>query len=70
MMTVANETGEIDLSMRDLRGVAVYAAESAQEALEIFERAHPADSRPRDAIEAAIQRVFSGKTIYTAARNA
>ena len=43
---MANETGEIVLSMRDLRGVAGYAAQSAQEALEIFERAHPADSRP------------------------
>ena len=46
-MTVANETGEIALSMRDLRGVAGYAAEGAQETLEIFERAHPADSRRR-----------------------
>ena len=50
---MANETGEIVLSMRDLRGVAGYAAESAQEALEIFERAHPADWRPRDAVDAA-----------------
>ena len=50
---MAKETGEIVLSMRDLRGVAGYAAESVQEALEIFERAHPADSRPRDAVDAA-----------------
>ena len=48
-----NETSEIVLSMQDLREVASYAAESAQEVLEIFERAHPADSRPRDAIDAA-----------------
>jgi hypothetical protein len=47
-VTVAKETGEIVLSMQDLREVASYAAESAQEVLEIFERAHPADSRPRD----------------------
>jgi hypothetical protein len=50
---VRNETSEIVLSMQDLREVASYAAESAHEVLEIFERAHPADSRPRDAIDAA-----------------
>lgn len=33
--------------------VAWYAAESAQAVLAIFERAHPVDSRPRDAINAA-----------------
>jgi hypothetical protein len=53
MVPVANETREIVLSKRDLRGVTGYAAESAQEVLEIFERAHPADSQPRDAIDAA-----------------
>src|SRR5262245_4606843 len=53
MVTVANETRGIVLSMQDLREVTRYAAESAQEVLEIFERAHPADSRPRDAIDAA-----------------
>src|SRR5687767_2529880 len=47
--------------MRDLRGVTGYAAESAQEALEIFERAHPADSRPRDAIDAAWAFARGGK---------
>lgn len=50
---MANETGGIVLSMQDLREVTGYAAESAQEVLEIFERAHPADPRPRDAIDAA-----------------
>ncbi len=50
---MANRTGEIGLSMQDLREVTGYAADSAQEVLEIFERAHPADSRPRDAIDAA-----------------
>src|SRR5918997_2245924 len=53
MVTVANETSKIDLSMQDLREVTGYAAESAKAVLEIFERAHPADSRPRDAIDAA-----------------
>jgi len=50
---VANESGAIVLSLQDLREVTRYAAESAQEVLEVFERAHPADSRPRDAIDAA-----------------
>ena len=58
---MANETGEIVLSMRDLREVTSYAAESAQEVLEIFERAHPADSRPRDAIDAARTFARGGK---------
>ncbi len=50
---MANEAGVIVLSKQDLREVAGYAAECAQEALQIFERAHPADSRPRDAVDAA-----------------
>jgi hypothetical protein len=50
---MANATREIVLSMQHLREVTSYAAESAQEVLEIFERAHPADARPRDAIGAA-----------------
>lgn len=47
MTPVANETSEIVLSMQDLREVTGYAAESAQEVLEIFERACPGDSHPR-----------------------
>ena len=58
---MANETGEIVLSIQDLRGVAGYAAESAQEVLEIFEGTHPADSRPRDAIDAAWTFARSGE---------
>jgi hypothetical protein len=50
---VANETSEIALSKQELRAVAAYAAECAQEVLEIFEEARAADSRPRDAIDAA-----------------
>ena len=53
MVPVANEASEIVLSKQDLREVAGYAAVSAQEVLEIFERANPADYRPRDAIDAA-----------------
>lgn len=44
---------EIVLTRQDLREVAGYAAGSAQDVLEIFESAHPADSRPRDAVDAA-----------------
>src|SRR5215204_1239543 len=61
MVTVANETSEIVLSMQDLREVTGYAAESAQEVLEIFESAHPADWRPRDALDAAWTFARGGK---------
>jgi hypothetical protein len=47
--------------MQDLRAVTRYAAESAQEVLEIFESAHPTDSRPRDAIDAAWTFARGGK---------
>jgi hypothetical protein len=50
---MVDAAGSIVLSMQELREVAGYAAASAQDVLEIFERAHPADSRPRDAIDAA-----------------
>ncbi|MGA4543482.1 putative immunity protein [Uniformispora flossi] len=53
MRLVADDTRTIVLSKQDLREVTRYAAVSAQEVLEIFEGAHPADSRPRDAIDAA-----------------
>ena len=46
---MANETNEIVLSKQDLRDVTMYAADSPQEAVGIFERAHVADSRPHDA---------------------
>ena len=58
---MANETSEIVLSIRELREISSYAAESAQEVLDIFERAHPADSRPREAIEAAWTFARGGK---------
>jgi hypothetical protein len=61
MVPVANETSDIILSMRDLREVTSYAAASAQEVLEIFESAHPDDSRPRDAIDAAWTFARGGK---------
>jgi hypothetical protein len=61
MVTMAKGPSEIVLSMHDLREVTRYAAESAQDVLEIFERAHPADSRPRDAIDAAWTFARGGK---------
>jgi hypothetical protein len=61
MVPVANETSEIVLSMPDLREVTRYAAESAQQVLELFESAHPADSRPRDAVDAAWTFARGGK---------
>lgn len=61
MATVTDGTGEIALSMQDLREVSAYAAQSAQEVLEVFERAHPEDSRPRDAIDAAWTFARGGK---------
>ncbi len=48
-----HDTRTIPLSLRDLRAVTQYAAECAQDALALFERAHPGDARPRDALDAA-----------------
>ncbi|QUH02198.1 exonuclease SbcC [Saccharopolyspora erythraea] len=45
--------GDFELTMDELRAVARYAVESAQEVLAIFEDAHPEDPRPRAAVEAA-----------------
>ena len=58
---MANRPREIVLSMDDLRAVTGYAAACAQNALEIFENAHPADSGPREAIEAAWTFARGGK---------
>ena len=58
---MAEGTREIALSVQDLREVTRYAADSAQQVLEIFETAHPADSRPRDAIGAAWEFARGGK---------
>ena len=53
MALVADEARGVVLSRADLREVTGYSAGIAQEVLGIFEEAHPADSRPRDAVEAA-----------------
>jgi hypothetical protein len=51
-------TDENTLSEHDLRAVAGFAAGCAEEVLALFERDHPADRRPRLAIDAA--REFAG----------
>jgi hypothetical protein len=50
---VTSEPRSIGLTGQDLRAVTGYAAECADEVLAVFERSHPADARPREAIEAA-----------------
>ncbi|GAA0547561.1 hypothetical protein GCM10009546_07050 [Actinomadura livida] len=46
-------SGDFELSMEELRVVARFVAESAQDVLPVFEQAVPGDPRPRAAIEAA-----------------
>ncbi|MYY10517.1 exonuclease SbcC [Streptomyces sp. SID4919] len=46
-------SGDFALTMDELRVVARYAAESAQEVLPVFEEAVPGDPRPRAALDAA-----------------
>ena len=46
-------TGDFEITFDELRVVARYVAECAQELLPHFEAAHPDDPRPRDAIDAA-----------------
>ena len=45
--------GDFELTMNELRTVARYVVESAEEVLPHFSDAHPEDSRPRTAIDAA-----------------
>jgi hypothetical protein len=55
---VPTESATIELSEHELREIAGYAADCARRALAIFEQNRPADTRPRDAIDAA--RAFAG----------
>ena len=48
-----DDAATIELSLRELREVAGYAAACARPALAIFERERPGDRRPRAAIDAA-----------------
>ncbi|MEW2529904.1 putative immunity protein [Streptomyces sp. NPDC047071] len=50
-MTTA--AGDFELTMDELRVVARFAAECAQEVLPVYEDAHPGDPRPRAAVDAA-----------------
>jgi len=50
---VSTESDKIELSEHELREIAGYAADCARRALSIFEQNLPADTRPRDAIDAA-----------------
>ncbi|MFE1171346.1 putative immunity protein [Streptomyces sp. NPDC058773] len=50
---MTNGTGDFELAMEELRVVARYAAQSAEEVIPVFEAAHPDDPRPRAALDAA-----------------
>ena len=50
---MAVESDALELSMSELRVVASYAAEAAQDVLPLFAAAHPDDLRPRAAVDAA-----------------
>ncbi|GAA1939143.1 putative immunity protein [Amycolatopsis minnesotensis] len=52
-MDAADENRTIELSMAELRLVARYCVESAEEVLGLFESDRPDDRRPRAAVEAA-----------------
>ena len=54
---------EILLDMEDLREVVAYAADSAADALDFFERSYPFDCRPREAIDTARLFARGGKRI-------
>lgn len=50
---VSDVVGDFTITMDELRAVARYVTESAEEVLPVFEEAEPGDSRPRMAIDAA-----------------
>jgi hypothetical protein len=54
-------SGDFELTMDELRVVAHYVLESAEEVLPVFEDANPGDPRPRTAISAAQQFVNGAK---------
>ncbi|WP_069169088.1 putative immunity protein [Streptomyces griseus] len=54
-------SGAFELTMDELRVVARYAAQSAQEVLPVFEGAVPGDPRPRAALDAAWEFVNGAK---------
>lgn len=54
-------SGDFELTVDELRAVARYVAESAQEVLAVFEAAQPDDPRPRAAIDAAWEFVHGAR---------
>ncbi|MFJ9175814.1 putative immunity protein [Streptomyces sp. NPDC102360] len=60
-MATTTVTGDFDLTMDELRAVARYAAQSAQQVLPVFETAVPDDPRPRAAVDAAWEFVGGAK---------
>ncbi|MFE2290393.1 putative immunity protein [Streptomyces sp. NPDC059452] len=58
---MAQVSGDFELTMDELRAVARYVAESAQEVLPAYEGANPGDLRPRSAIEAAWEFINGGR---------
>lgn len=53
IVVVPIHAGDFELTLDELRAVARYSAECAQEVLPLFEDANPEDPRPRVAIDAA-----------------
>ncbi|MFI1500241.1 putative immunity protein [Streptomyces platensis] len=54
-------SGDFELTMDELRVVARYVAESAQEVLPVFEETVPGDPRPRAALDAAWEFINGAK---------
>lgn len=53
--------GDVELTMEELRVVARFVAQSAEQVLPVFEEAVPGDRRPRAAIDAAWEFVHGAK---------
>lgn len=58
---MSDVVGDFTLTMDELRAVARFVTESAQEVLPVFEEAAPEDSRPRAAIDAAWEFINGAK---------
>jgi hypothetical protein len=54
MVVMSIHRGDFELTLEELRAVARYGADCAQEVLSLFEDVHPDDPRPRAAIDAAV----------------
>ena len=50
---MAGTSGDLELTLDDLRAVTAYALENAERVLPLFERVEPTDARPRAALDAA-----------------